>query len=379
MKKKLAILGSTGSIGTQTLAVADHLKEAVDVVALAAHSNIELLESQALKYRPQLVAVYDKTKALLLKKRMPHLTVVAGMEGMVAVATASEVDFVVSALVGAAGMMPTYRAIEAGKDIGLANKEVLIAAGDMMMQRARENNVALLPIDSEHSALFQCLQEEEIDQVSRVILTASGGPFFRLPVKAMEQITVHDALRHPNWSMGKKITIDSSTLMNKGFEVIEACHLFGLSIEQVDVVIHPQSLVHGFVEYIDGSLLAQIAEPDMKLPIQYALTYPKRRQGTLPRFDFQKHPKLEFLPPDLEKFPCLRLAYHAMREGGTLPCFMNGANEILVARFLESKIGWLDIGKKLERLMATHQTVKTPDLETLFAVDAEARLQAQRI
>ena len=226
MKKKLAILGSTGSVGTQTLAVADHLKEAVDIVALAAHSNIELLESQALKYRPQLVAVYDKTKALLLKKRMPHLNVVAGMEGVIAVATADEVNFVVSALVGAVGMMPTYRAIEAGKDIGLANKEVLIAAGDIMMQRARENKVALLPIDSEHSALFQCLQKEDIDQVSRVILTASGGPFFRLPIKALEKVTVRDALRHPNWSMGKKLTIDSSTLMNKGFEVIEAYQPF---------------------------------------------------------------------------------------------------------------------------------------------------------
>ncbi|MEM7175072.1 MAG: 1-deoxy-D-xylulose-5-phosphate reductoisomerase [Chlamydiota bacterium] len=379
MKKKIAILGSTGSIGRQTLAVVDHLQEDVEVVALAAHSNIERLETQAVKYRPQLVAVYDKEQALELKKRLPQLNVVAGAEGLIAAATTREVNFVVSALVGAAGIVPTYRAIEAGKDIGLANKEILIAAGEMMIRCAREKQVALLPIDSEHSALFQCLQKEKIDQVRRMILTASGGPFFRVPIKNLGQVTVSDALRHPNWSMGKKITIDSSTLMNKGFEVIEAYYLFGLPVDQIEVVMHPQSLVHGFIECVDGSLLAQLAEPDMKLPIQYALTYPKRKQGILPRFDFQKHPKLEFFPPDLEKFPCLQLAYHAIKEGGTLPCFMNGANEVLVSRFLASEIAWLDIGKKLERLMSAHQTAKVADLETLFAVDAEARLQAQHI
>ena len=379
MNKKVSILGSTGSIGQSTLEVAAHLEDSISVVALAARSNIDLLEIQAKRFKPDLVAVYDKDQAIKLQKRLPTIPVIGGMEGLVAVATYKQAHFVVSAIVGAKGILPTLRAIEAGKTIGLANKEVLIAAGELIMSCARKKGVDIIPIDSEHSAVFQCLNGEKSESIKKIILTASGGPFLSRSVEDLEKITPACALKHPNWNMGQKVTIDSSTLMNKGLEVIEAHMLFGVALDQIEVVIHPQSLVHSFVEFIDGSLLAQLAKPDMKLPIQYALTYPERKEGLLPCFDFMKHSKLEFYPPNMEKFPCLGLAFEAARQGGTMPCFMNAANEVLVSHFLEGKIGWMEIGKRLEKLMASHEAEINQDLETLLAVDAAARELAQII
>ncbi|QVL57411.1 MAG: 1-deoxy-D-xylulose-5-phosphate reductoisomerase [Simkaniaceae bacterium] len=372
--KKISILGSTGSIGKNTLEVAEHL--GFEVSALSAHSNIDLLEQQALKWRPKCVAVFDKSKALELQKRLPETVVLAGMEGLIEVATVPEVDLVVSSIVGARGILPTLKAIEAGKTIGLANKEALIAAGELIMSAARKQSVDILPIDSEHSAIFQCLQGESLSGVRRIILTASGGPFRTHSKEEFETITPSSALKHPTWKMGKKVTIDSSTLMNKGLEVIEAKFLFDTAIEKIDVVIHPQSVIHSFVEFIDGSLLSQMGEHDMKIPIQYALTYPERKKGIVPCFDFEKYSKLEFFSPDLEKFPCLRLAYEAAKGGGTLPCFMNAANEVLVDQFLEGKISWIEIGKKLESLMGAHQAFPQESLETLLEVDQEARKMA---
>jgi 1-deoxy-D-xylulose-5-phosphate reductoisomerase len=369
--KTLAVLGSTGSIGKNTLRVAEHL--GYKIASLAVHSNIDLLEEQGKKWDPEVIAVYDKDQAFALQKRLPHQVVVGGMEGLMQAATVPGADIVISAMVGAAGILPTFKAIEAGKTIGLANKEVLIAAGELMMSLARKQGVQILPIDSEHSAIFQCLQGEDIASVRRLILTASGGPFRGASWEELRAITPRRALDHPTWKMGKKITIDSSTLMNKGLEVIEAHFLFDQPLEKIDVVIHPQSIIHSFVEFIDGSLMAQMGEHDMQIPIQYALTYPERKNGLHPCFDFAKYSTLEFSKPDLEKFPCLRLAYRAAKVGGTLPCFMNAANEVLVEQFLAGKISWIDIGKKLETLMEAHQVLPQESLETLLEIDLEAR------
>jgi 1-deoxy-D-xylulose-5-phosphate reductoisomerase len=373
--KNIALLGSTGSIGTNTLVVAKHL--GLSVVALSAHSNIDRLEEQARAFSPKCIGVFDEEKALELKKRLPGMHVVGGMEGLIEVATHADAEFVVSSIVGAQGILPTLKAIEAGKTIGLANKEVLIAAGELIMESARKQNVQIIPIDSEHSAIFQCLQGECPSGILKIILTASGGPFREK--ENLENVTPNCALKHPNWTMGKKVTIDSSTLMNKGLEVIEAKFLFDVPLEKIEVVIHPQSLIHSFVEFVDGSLLAQMGEHDMKIPIQYALTYPKRRKGIVPCFDFLKYSKLEFCMPDWEKFPCLGLAFEAGRIGGTLPCFMNAANEILVERFLTHQIRWIDIGKKLEKLMTKHQSGPQENLEVLFEVDHSAREMAKAI
>ncbi|QVL56180.1 MAG: 1-deoxy-D-xylulose-5-phosphate reductoisomerase [Simkaniaceae bacterium] len=369
--KRIAILGSTGSIGCNTLEVVKHLGYKVD--GIAAHSNIDLLEEQALAFRPKCIAVFNEGKAQELRSRLPKFKVVSGMEGLIEVATLPEVDFLVSAIVGAMGILPTLKGIEAGKTIGLANKEVLIAAGELIMGAAKKQNVDIIPIDSEHSAIFQCLQGECPSGIRKLILTASGGPFLAFSEKELKEITPSSALKHPTWSMGKKITIDSSTLMNKGLEVIEAKFLFNVPLEKIDVIIHPQSIVHSLVEFVDGSLLSQMGEHDMKVPIQYAMTYPKREKGIVPCFDFTKYSKLEFFIPDWKKFPCLGLAFEAAKEGGTLPCFMNAANEVLVHRFLEGKIDWIEIGKKLETLMGAHKTQPQENLSVLFEVDAMAR------
>jgi len=369
--KRIAILGSTGSIGCSTLEVAKHLGSQVD--GIAAHSNIDLLEEQALALSPKCIAVFDEKKAQELRSRLPEFKIVSGMEGLIEVATLPEVDFLVSAIVGAMGILPTLKGIEAGKTIGLANKEVLIAAGELIMGAAKKQNVDIIPIDSEHSAIFQCLQGECPSGIRKLILTASGGPFLTASEKELEEITPSSALKHPTWSMGKKITIDSSTLMNKGLEVIEAKFLFDVPLEKIDVIIHPQSIVHSLVEFVDGSLLSQMGEHDMKIPIQYAMTYPKREKGIVPCFDFTKYSKLEFFTPEWEKFPCLGLAFEAAKEGGTLPCFMNAANEVLVHRFLEGKIDWIEIGKKLETLMSAHNAQPQENLSVLFEVDEMAR------
>jgi 1-deoxy-D-xylulose-5-phosphate reductoisomerase len=375
--KRIAILGSTGSIGCSTLDVAKHL--GYQVYGIAAHSNIDLLEEQALALNPNCIAVFDETKARELRSRLPEFKIVSGMEGLIEVATLPEVDFLVSAIVGAMGILPTLKGIEAGKTIGLANKEVLIAAGELIMGAAKKQNVEIIPIDSEHSAIFQCLQGECPSGIRKLILTASGGPFLTASEKELEEITPTSALKHPTWSMGKKITIDSSTLMNKGLEVIEAKFLFNVPLEKIDVIIHPQSIVHSLVEFVDGSLLSQMGEHDMKIPIQYAMTYPKREKGIVPCFDFMKYSKLEFFTPEWEKFPCLGLAFEAAKEGGTLPCFMNAANEVLVHRFLEGKIDWIEIGKKLETLMGAHNTQPQENLNVLFEVDEMARSLATTV
>ncbi|MCB1107088.1 MAG: 1-deoxy-D-xylulose-5-phosphate reductoisomerase [Chlamydiia bacterium] len=369
--KRITILGSTGSIGKNTLEVARHL--GYQVVGLAAHSNIDLLEKQAREFLPECVAVFNEEKGKELQKRLPEFRVVCGLEGLEEVATLPSADFLVSAIVGTQGLIPTLKGIKEGKSVGLANKEVLVAAGELIMEAAKKQNVSVLPIDSEHSAIFQCLQGECPSGIHKIILTASGGPFRDIDPEKLLSITPKEALNHPTWSMGKKITIDSSTLMNKGLEVIEAKILFDVPLEKIDVVIHPQSLVHSFVEFVDGSLLSQMGVHDMKIPIQYALTYPTRKKGIAPCFDFQKYSKLEFFTPDWEKFPCLGLAFEAAKEGGTLPCFMNGANEVLVHRFLDGSIRWIDIGKKLETLMGAHRTRSQESLDALLDVDAEAR------
>ena len=319
MVRKIAILGSTGSIGKNALKVAANLKEQIEVIALAARSNIDLLESQAKEHHPRMIAVFDETQALILQKRVPHIEVLAGMEGLCAVATIQEIDTVVSALVGAAGLLPTAAAIEAGKRIALANKEVLVAAGAYIIPLAKKHGASLIPVDSEHNAVFQCLHREDPSTVRRLILTSSGGPFRGWTADQLKDVTLEKALKHPNFSMGAKITIDSSTLMNKGLEVIEAYWLFGVSIDQIEVIVHPQQKIHSMVEFIDGSIMAQMSEPDMLLPIQYAITYPERCPGILEPFDFIGNNRLDFLQPDRSVFRCLDLAYTALKEGERFP------------------------------------------------------------
>jgi 1-deoxy-D-xylulose-5-phosphate reductoisomerase len=377
LMKKIAILGSTGSIGTSALGVARHLPSEVQVVALAARGNIALLEAQVREFHPRIVAVFEFDAARALQLKFPDLRVVAGMEGLQEVASHADVDFVLAAISGSLGILPTVAAIKSGKQIGLANKEVLVAAGAYIMQLAKECGSQILPVDSEHSAIFQCLEEGQ--EVRRLILTASGGPFWRKSQEELEGITVEQALNHPNWKMGPKITIDSSTLMNKGLEVIEAHFLFGMPVSKIEVVIHPQSVIHSMVEYVDGSMMAQMSEPNMCIPIQYAMTYPKRMPGLLPPFDFSRFSQLDFLPRRKGMFRCLELAYDALGMGGTAPCYLNAANEVLVQQFLERKIGWKQIGEKLDRLMQAYSPEKEVNLENILAVDALARAQATRL
>ncbi len=377
--KTIAILGSTGSIGTSTLEVAAHLGDAIQVASLAAGENIDLLEKQARQFKPKLVAVYNKERALELKRRLPHAEVVGGAEGLAAAAAHPDVDFVVSAISGAIGLKPTIEAIKAGKDIGLANKEVLVAGGELVMRLIKKHGVRLLPIDSEHSALFQCLAGERSKDVGRLILTASGGPFRGFSADRLTKVTVEDALKHPNWSMGAKITVDSSTMMNKGLEVIEARWLFDISADRIDVVVHPQSIIHSLVEFVDGSIKAQMSEPSMLMPIQYALTYPCRAPGLLAPFDFIGNGMLEFHVPDNRKFPCLNLAYEALKAGGSAPCYLNAANEALVDRFLKKQIRWIEIGQKLQTLLGRHRLEPIDSLEEIIAIDQAARRDAENI
>ncbi len=372
--KKISIVGSTGSIGQSTLQVVDNLQN-IEVVGLAAHSNIGLIEQQAKKYNPQLIALYDESKALELKKRLPNTEIVTGLDGINAVASMN-VDQVISAITGTLGLSPTMAAIQAGNDVALANKEALVSGGALVMQAVKEKGVTLLPIDSEHSAIFQCLQGEDPKKIRRIILTASGGPFRQFQTDQLAQITPEKALNHPTWIMGPKVTIDSSTLMNKGLEVIEAHWLFGVSIEQIEVLVHPQSIIHSIVEFVDSSSIAQMGEPKMITPIQYALTYPDREPGLLPPFDYLANPTLEFFAPDLQKFRCLSHAFSAIREGGSLPCYMNAANEVLVHRFLKKEISWTQIGERLGDLLAKHNKQKVDSVASIFEIDAQARAEA---
>lgn len=378
-KKRVAIFGSTGSIGKSALEVIDEQPDHFQVTCLAANSNIDLLEVQAKKYSPKILIVYDESKAKELKKRVPHYTVLSGIEGLEEGAAHLEVDYVLLAMSGFIGIYPAIAAIKAKKQIGIANKEILVCAGDFIVDLAKTYNVTLLPIDSEHSALFQSLKGEQIPSVKRLILTASGGPFLHTSQENLEKITLKEALNHPTWMMGPKITIDSSTLMNKGLEVIEAYYLFGIEPEKIEVVVHPQSIIHSLVEYVDGSILAQLSEPSMKLPIQYALSYPKRLKNLVPTFDFLKNRSLTFLPVDEERFICLKLAKESLKQKKSLPCFLSSANEVLVSRFLEGKITWLEIGKKLEKLISSHSPINMLSLKAIISVDQEARQRAMHI
>lgn len=376
MRRKIVILGSTGSIGKNALQVATHNKESIEIVGLAVKDNIELLEKQIAEHSPRIVAVYDIEKAALLQKRVPHIKVVGGLEGLCEVASFPEAHTVVAAIVGAIGLLPTIEAIKAGKTIALANKEVLVSAGAYVIPLAKQHGVTLLPVDSEHNAVFQCLHQEDSKSIRRIILTSSGGPFRDWSIDQLRQVSVEQALRHPNFSMGSKITIDSSTMMNKGLEVIEAYWLFGVPLENIEVLVHPQQKIHSMVEFIDGSILAEMCEPDMVVPIQYAMTYPHRVQGLLPPYDFVKNGRLDFHAPDTSIFKCLSLAYEALRVGGTMPCYMNAANEVLVHRFLQKEISWMEIGIKLEELMMRYDSIKEVSLEAILSTDAKARGEA---
>lgn len=374
--KEITILGSTGSIGVHSLDVIRHLGEGYRVAALAAGSRIDILEQQIREFHPDVVAVFDKDKASELQARVPSIPVLGGMEGLLAVASHSKTNFVISAMTGTLGLAPTLAAIDSGKTIGLANKEALVTGGALVIERAKRNGVAILPIDSEHCAIFQCLQGESPADVRRIILTASGGPFRDYSAAQLEGITVEQALRHPTWKMGPKVTIDSSTLMNKGLELIEAYWLFGVPLEKIEVVVHPQSLIHSMVEFNDLSTIAQISEPSMTLPIQHALTYPRRMQGQQKPLDLTRARSLEFFPPDMSKFRCLALAFEAIKQGGSLPAFMNAANEVLVERFLKKEIPWTAIGNKLEMLMGRYRSSSIASYEEVAAVDLQARREA---
>lgn len=370
----IAILGSTGSIGRSSLDVIDGLSDRFRVTCLTAYRNTDLLLEQIHRFRPRAVVLGTEEAAARVRSDIKTTTeVLSGDDGLLEIVTRNDVDLVISALVGFAGLQPTLKAIAAGKDIALANKETLVVGGEMVMKTAREHNVRILPIDSEHSAILQCLQGEDLRSVERLILTASGGPFLHVDRTEFGQITPSRALRHPTWKMGHKITIDSATLMNKGLEVIEAHWLFGLPPERIEVVVHPQSIIHSMVEFMDGSIKAQLGVPDMKLPIQYALTYPERPATSFTRLDFAQLAQMTFLPPDTEKFPSLALAYRALHSGGTMPAVLNAANEIAVHLFLERRIPFTAIPSLIAGAMDSHTPIAQPDLETLIRVDAQTR------
>ncbi len=378
--KSISILGSTGSIGCNTLKTVEHLGDFC-VVALAAGKNIETLAEQVVKFQPELVAVKDEICAEELLRRIQDSRfkipkILTGEEGLIAVATHEKAETVVSATVGAVGFVPTLRAIEAGKRIALANKETLVMAGELMTEAAEKSGAEILPVDSEHNALHQCLRGESVKEVKRLILTASGGPFRTKSKSEIENATREEALNHPNWKMGDKITIDSATLMNKGLEVIEAHWLFGFGAEQISVIVHPQSVIHSMVEMVDGSIIAQLGVTDMKHAIQYALTYPKRQENCLEPLDFTKLARLDFEEPDFDKFPCLKLAYDALKIGGTMPAVLNAANEIAVQAFLDNKICLSDIPRIIESVMNEHEKQFASSLEAILESDLWARGKA---
>src|SRR5438270_3379195 len=379
--KRIAILGSTGSIGRSTLSVAESYPERFQIVTLAAGSNVEAAFEQACRWMPRLISMATEPNADALRTRLKNaghggVEVVYGAAGTVRVATHVEVDFVVSAIVGVAGLEATYEAVRAGKALGLANKECLVAAGELITSEARRRNVALLPIDSEHNAVHQCMRGGRMEEVERVWLTASGGPFRNTPASEFASITVEQALNHPTWKMGRRITIDSATLMNKGFEVIEACRLFHMPARKVEVIVHPQSTIHSMVEFVDGSILAQFSVTDMRLPILYALTYPERIQSDM-RFNVSDLRHLDFSPPDLKKFPCLRLAYEAAEAGGAKTVALNAADEVAVAAFLEGRIRFDQIPRVIESVLGVTSSGTLESIKEVLEADAEARQTAQ--
>ncbi len=370
--KKLAVLGSTGSIGTQTLEVVRNNGD-IQVTALAAGGNVEAIEAQIREFRPRLAVMWDEAKAKELAIRVADLNVrvLSGMDGLIEASTADDVDIVLTAVVGMIGIRPTIAAIKAGKDIALANKETLVTAGHLIMPLAKEMGVKILPVDSEHSAIFQALNGENPRQIAKILLTASGGPFRGWTREQMRDIRPEDALKHPNWAMGKKITIDSSTMVNKGLEVMEARWLFDVKMDQVQVVIQPKSIIHSMVEFVDGAVMAQLGTPDMKLPIQYALYYPERRFLPGERLDFWKLNQIAFEAPDMENFRGLKLAYEAGTTGGSLPTVYNAANEWAVSRFLNKEIGYLEIIEIIESSMVHHQVIADPDLDAIVETERE--------
>ncbi len=377
--KKLSILGSTGSIGKSTLEVVSRHPDKFKVVALAAGSNVQALEAQIKIFKPEVVAVFNEAAAEELKKKDLPVEVLSGEQGLVDVSTLENVDMVVSAIVGSPGLVPTYAAIKAGKDIALATKEALVMAGKIIMDEAKARGVSIIPVDSEHSAVFQCLDGRNMDEVEKIILTASGGAFRSRPVSELAAVTPAEALKHPNWDMGRKITIDSATLMNKGLEVIEAFWLFNVPLEKIDVVIHPQSIIHSMVSYIDGSVIAQMSTPDMKGPISYALAYPQRLGNILPSLNLAQIGELTFNEPDVNKYPSITLTYDALRAGGTMPCVLNSANEAAVDAFLDEKIGFMDIAQVVSETMAEHSVLNGDTIEEVIGVSNWARQKAVEI
>lgn len=381
MKKRLAILGSTGSIGTQALQVVDAHPELFAVEVMSAHSNADLMIEQAGKYQPNAVVVTDAAAYEKVKDALAHLPikVFSGHNALCDVVQWESVDLVLAAIVGFAGLHSTLAAIEAGKQVAIANKETLVVAGEIVMEKAREKNILPLPVDSEHSALFQCLVGERADAIEKIVLTASGGPFLGKKTNFLVNVKKDHALQHPNWNMGAKITIDSSTLMNKGLEMIEAKWLFGLENEQIDVIIHPQSIIHSLVQFKDGSMKAQMGLPDMKLPIQYALGYPQRLSNDYKRFDFRDYAQLNFEQPDYKTFRNLALAKEAMYKGGNATCVLNAANEVVVQCFLNNKVGFLEMNDIIEKTLNDIAFVDRPSLEELEATDKEARKLAESL
>ena len=375
MKRRIALLGSTGSMGTQALQVMDQFPDIFEIELLSAFSNCELLIQQALKYKPNTVVIIDDTCYEEVKNALAKedCKVFAGLQSLTDCMSMNSIDMVLSCIVGIAGLAPVYAAIENEIPVALANKETLVVAGELMMQKAKENSVPIIPVDSEHSAIFQCLIGEQGNEIEKIILTASGGPFRGKTLAELEKVTCAQALNHPNWNMGNKITIDSATLMNKGLEVIEAKWLFNISLDKIDVVVHPQSIIHSLVQFADGSIKAQLGLPDMKLPIQYALTFPQRMKSGFPRFSFASYPTFTFEPPDLKAFPCLELAYFASKEGGNKPCVMNAANEIAVAQFLAEKIKFTDIPKMIEKALMEIPFSKPKNINEYLEMDKKTR------
>jgi len=375
LKRRIALLGSTGSMGTQALQVMDQFPDLFEVELLSANSNSDLLIQQAIKYKPNVVVIideqhYEKVKNALAKE---DCKVFAGLQSLVDCMSMNSIDMALSCIVGIAGLAPVYSAIENEIPVALANKETLVVAGELMMQKAREKNVPIIPVDSEHSAIFQCLIGEHGNVVEKIILTASGGPFRGKTMAELEKVTCEQALKHPNWNMGNKITIDSATLMNKGLEVIEAKWLFNIDLDKIEVIVHPQSIIHSLVQFTDGSIKAQLGLPDMKLPIQYALTFPQRLTSEFPRFSFADFSTFTFEDPDMETFPCLSLAYHASKEGGNKPCVLNAANEVAVAQFLNEKIKFTDISRIIEKALSNIPFSRPRTIEEYLEVDREVK------
>ncbi|HHT63212.1 MAG: 1-deoxy-D-xylulose-5-phosphate reductoisomerase [Bacillota bacterium] len=377
--KRISLLGATGSIGRQVGEVVDWFSEDFLLVALAAYNNVDLLARQVEKYRPEVVVIYDETCYRDLKEKIPFFKgeILTGMEGLIQAASWESADIVLTAVSGVIGLVPTIKGIEAGKDIALANKETLVAGGSIVMELARKYGVKILPVDSEHSAIFQCLEKGQ--EIEKILLTASGGPFRNVDRKDMDRITPAQALQHPTWQMGKKITIDSATMMNKGLEVIEARWLFNVSFDDITVVVHPQSIIHSMVQYVDGSILGHLGKTDMRIPIQYALTYPKRRKNNLTRIDFARLAQITFEAPDFNRFPCLKIAFEAGKAGGTYPTVMNAANEILVDLFLRERIGFMEIPSYIEQVLEKHENKEKPSLEDILESDRWARRIIQEV